>query len=444
MPASQASVQSRKRARPALDDNDVGSAPIAPQGNGVQDALDQSTLNELDILRSHTSRFHVRTHPVPVYEVYQWYYTDTAKQSQLKVPENYYQRDMTKYQREMTKGWTDDQTAEYLRTVFAGQAATPFVINVKRKDARVVDGGHRLNALLKFKKDEIGMRVGSKLVKFSELPQADQDHFNNQDLQILEFKDIPIKEEIGVYIKHNSGLAFSLGEKLAAMEPVNDMVKVASRVISGMQASPSLSFDTLSRILKKEDAGKDGGRKNELVVATFLVYNLHFRKALSGSPHLPAPGCFANLGDRFVEAIDRLSGCDAVAVPDNQVDAVCADVVSKVERAAALYAHVTGEDAAGARTRTGQTPFRRLVVCIMAVVDVPDLSPDRFKQLLESPAPPVRSLLARPVELRAPVIRRIVAAYGALPAPPPAPGPAGTAGRGAAAGAGGAAGPSGA
>ena len=349
--------------------------------------------------------------------MYQWYYTDTAKNSQLTVPENYYQRDMT-------SGWNDESSAQYLKTVFAGQAPTPFVVNIKRKEARVVDGGHRLNALLRFKRNEIGMQVGSKRVLFNQLPETDQEHFDAQSLQILEFKNIPISDEIGVYIKLNSGLPFSFGEKLAAMVSINDVVKVGSLLINGRHRPALPSFDTLSSILRKESSGKGCGRRNELMVSTFLAYNLHFRRALSRSLHGPDASFFTSLGERFVQAVCGLNGCAAVAVPHGQVDAVCDEIAGLVGRVAALYAHVTSGDDVGARARTGQTAFRRLVVCMAAVTDIPDLDPDLFKRLLETvPAgrdragrrsQAVRRLLTSPVALNSASIARIAEAYEAL------------------------------
>ena len=70
--------------------------------------------------------------------------------TKLVVPTNLYQRDKS-------KGWTKIQQQEYVRTVMEGQASTPFVVNIKRGTARVMDGAHRLEALDLFKKNKIGI-----------------------------------------------------------------------------------------------------------------------------------------------------------------------------------------------------------------------------------------------------------------------------------------------
>ena len=83
----------------------------------------------------------------------QWHYTN-LRRDQLTVPQNYYQRDPS-------QGWGSDQQARYLKTVYQGQAATPLVANVVKAQARVMDGGHRLEALKMFTSNNVGMQVGS-------------------------------------------------------------------------------------------------------------------------------------------------------------------------------------------------------------------------------------------------------------------------------------------
>ena len=66
------------------------------------------------------------------------------------------------YQRGPGKGWDTKQQQDYVSSVFEGRAATPFVVNVVACTARVMDGGHRLEALDGFKRGKFGLRSGGQ------------------------------------------------------------------------------------------------------------------------------------------------------------------------------------------------------------------------------------------------------------------------------------------
>jgi hypothetical protein len=390
------------------------AAPLPTDDSSA--ALDSATLNGLDELRSHTSRFNFRSYPIKVFEMYQWYYTDTAKPSQLRIPEHYYQRDMT-------AGWGEERASKYLQTVFAGQAGTPFILNILRKDARVVDGGHRLNALLGFKKNEVGMKVGSKVVYFKQLSEDDQAHFDDQNLTILEYKGIPLKDEIDIYIMLNSGLPFSHGEKLAAMQQVNDIIRVSARLLKLDGVDDLLG--SFCRILGKDTAGKHAGRKNELLVATFCAYTLHFRKARA------AP-VLASMQETFVHTVCELGANHdpapaPAAGPAPQAPApgpVAADtaaagaVADLMHKALVLFNSL----AAAAPALPGlRTDFRRMLVCMVAAAEIADPDPDRFAAFLRAAVQPgrgsglgLRRLLTSAATLDAAAVGRIAAGYAAL------------------------------
>jgi hypothetical protein len=111
------------------DGNDTES-----DGDGQDDPktrpLDQQQLAELTDLTSHTARFEFETTKMEVAGLLQWHYTDTARTSKLVYD--------TKYQRNQNAGWDPEKKSQFLKTVMAGQAATPFVVNVRRKEARLL------------------------------------------------------------------------------------------------------------------------------------------------------------------------------------------------------------------------------------------------------------------------------------------------------------------
>ena len=105
-----------------------------------------------------------------VADVVQWHKTNTARHTKL-VFDDYYQRDQS-------KGWSDEQKSQYLSSVFGGRASTPFVVNTLRARARLMDGGHRLHAIIDFLQNKTPMMVEGTKVYYKQLSQDDQDHFS--------------------------------------------------------------------------------------------------------------------------------------------------------------------------------------------------------------------------------------------------------------------------
>ena len=134
-------------------------------GNTSADVLteitDERTLDALTELTCHSSRFDVDTIKLEVIQVLQWHLSNTSKSSRLNFD--------TYYQRDQTAGWTEEQESQYIKSVMAGRASTPFVANTKRASARLMDGGHRLQALLKFYKNELPIKIGDQKVFYKQV-----------------------------------------------------------------------------------------------------------------------------------------------------------------------------------------------------------------------------------------------------------------------------------
>jgi hypothetical protein len=310
------------------------------------------------------------------------------------------------------------------------------VINKLRQDARVVDGGHRLNALLQFKKSEVGMKVGSKYVLWSELDAFDQEHFNDQNLVVQEYKNVIIKDEVDIYIMLNSGMPFSPGEKLASMQHVNDLVKVSAQLV---RHSPAL-MQAICKEMALPTSGKDEGRKNELLAACFCAYNVHYRKnAAPGGCRVPMA---VSMKEQFVQAVRDLKDNDRLCRLQKNKTAVEQAVLqleALLSRALELYISVTNlDDGCSSRKRiNGQTPFRRMVMCLLAVSEIRDLDSESFRAFVEAEAKPelrahvaVSRLLTHGKHLDAGSIERIVQAYqgfvaGRRALPAPVAGPSG-------------------
>jgi hypothetical protein len=269
--------------------------------------------------------------------------------------------------------------------VFAGQAVTPFVMNIRRTEARIMDGGHRIHTLLQFKRNEVAMLVKTQKVFYSQLDEVEKAHFDDQDMLMFEYKMLAMTEEIGQYIMINSGLPFSIGEKLSALHQVNSIVKTSHRLIRAEQAREGSSLISNMCAILGKDSGTQKGRKNELLIATFCAYNLFFRcKSMMNQPLEDPQPMFTTLGEQFVQVISEKSTQESSVIPECDAEVIAAEVLTLMNKATHLYDTITQGDINGARRRTGQTEHRRMIICLLAVAEIADLDADVFSEFVAS------------------------------------------------------------
>jgi hypothetical protein len=91
------------------------------------------------------------------------------------------------YQRDPTKGWDSEKKSQYLKTVMFGTAKTPFVVNKVQATARLIDGGHRLQAILDFMNGKTPMHDGTRKVFYEHLHEDDKKSFIGSKLEVQEF-----------------------------------------------------------------------------------------------------------------------------------------------------------------------------------------------------------------------------------------------------------------
>jgi len=362
--AEATSERGRKRQRDEestdTDSGEGGEIPESVDGDRTKEIKDESILSALLDLTSHSSRFDVEVVKNDVQQVLQWHLTDTARPTMLVFD--------TKYQRDKEYGWSDDQKSQYLRTVMAGRASTPFVVNIVRATARLMDGGHRLHALLSFYKNEVPMKVGEALVYYEQLPEEDRRCFLSRKLQVMEFKSLPLKDEVESYIQLNSGLVFSLGERLHATHSFNPVTKLGDDVVKNPDNEDMVK--RLSHSVGRDGTGKKKcGRKDEFLAICYLVFNLYFRKR--GDLIIPT------LAERFMECILKLNtekDLNNTSKHEGKTLNECKEiVVNLLRRTLQLYGTVDGR-------ATGQKDLRRLVMCMMFVRE---LSPEELDKAIE-------------------------------------------------------------
>jgi hypothetical protein len=210
--------------------------------------------------------------------------------------------------------------------------------------------------------------------------QDDRDHFNEQYLLVQEFKNLPYKDEVDQYLTLNQGLKFSTGELLYAMNSINLIVHVASKMTKKTDSFTPLQKDIekLCKIAGIDCTGKNQGRHNEIVVLSLLCYNVNTRFRKPGVDAL-----LVSKGQELMETVRRFSGDTEFegAEASQLQQSVLADLLPmcqlSLQRTLDLYDTVTG-------SVSGQTTFRRLLICMLAISEIPaaDLDEALFAQFV--------------------------------------------------------------
>jgi len=365
-PAMQSAQQTPAK-RKRKDDGDDTESENEDQDDRKTRPLSEELLEALTDLTSHSSRFDVETSKMEVMALLQWHLSDTSRSSKLVYDK--------KYQRDQNVGWDSEKKSQYLKTVMAGQAATPFVANVCNGGrARLMDGGHRLQALVAFYKGEIPMQIKGCDVYYTQFTTEDKDHFHSRKLQVMEFRSLPFKDEVEFFIQLNSGLPLAPGERLHATTSCNPATKLADLVVRGTAAE---DVKTLSKILRKPSTGGEEGRKNELLVMTFFVFTMIFRKRDD-----PVK---LTIADTFLQDVCKLNE-EAEWLDSRQVDGKTLDqhkdrVQGLLKRTLDLYKGVADE-----KLPEGLTMFRCFVACMVAVLEIEEdkLRPEILSTLMAS------------------------------------------------------------
>lgn len=314
----------------------------------------------------------------------------------------------------------------------AGRASTPFVVNIVRATARLMDGGHRMQALLMFWQNKVPMKIGEARVYYEQLPEDDRRCFGSRKLQVMEFKNLPLKDEVESYIQLNSGLVFSLGERLHATHSFNPVTKLADEVVKNPENADMIK--RLSSLVGRDGTGKSCGRKDDFLTICYLVYHLYFRKR--GDSIIPT------MAEKFVEAILKFntdSECKNTSLHEGKTLNECKEtVVNLLRRTLQL------NNTVGSRAETGQKELRRLVMCMMLVREIQEheltkaidenLFANFVSHVYNSKRPAaaqgknaggngLHDILTRNTDIKNSDIRIVVQAYQAFCAKPPPPPP---------------------
>jgi hypothetical protein len=111
-----------------------------------------------------------------------------------------------------SEGWPDAQQRDYILAVIRGEASHPFTIRTIKGTTRVIDGGHRLMALIGFIEDKIAVNIGGHDVYYRDLTADQKFYFDSISMPFIVYDNITGKAEIDIYIQLNSGLPFSVGK----------------------------------------------------------------------------------------------------------------------------------------------------------------------------------------------------------------------------------------
>lgn len=256
----------------------------------------------------------------------------------------------------------------------------------------------------------------------------------------MEFKNLPLKDEVECYIQLNSGLPFSPGEKLHATHSCNPITKLAVKIVK--TAGTEDLIKEFCKIAGKECSGKDEGRKNELLVAVYLIFHLHFRE--------PGAPIVITMAHQFVDTVKTFNEDsewqDTQKYNGKTFDDCKDEVLADFRRLKRLYDAVSGPSPVlppgtppppaplgangDARCLTGMTSFRRLHICMLAVAECPEgeldevlfakfvvdvnQKPEAFDHGKKGSGRRLRKILTTNMELKSDKIKLIVDSYAAF------------------------------
>ena len=367
--------------------------------------LNQQQLAELTVLQDRNSKWNFVTTLMEVATLQSWFYTNTARSTQLVYDHT--------YQRNQNVGWDPEKKSQYLKTVMAGQAATPFVVNNARKQARLMDGGHRLQTILEFMKNKIQMDIGSSKVFYSQLPEDDQGHFLSRTLQVMEFRKLPYNDEVNFFVDLNSGLPLSIGERLNATTSCNPVTKLADLLLKEQVVEDDVK--RLCKMLPSLDS--TNGRKDDLLALTFFIMIMFFRK--------PEDAVILTIADTFLKDVCKLNEAaewnDSKTHNGKTLDDLKNDAIGLLKRTLNLCTDVT-------RPKE-QNEFRCLVTCMLTVREIKEdeLCAKTLSRLMADTGNRHLSKIftGKPHELKAQDIQAFAIAYKSLARAPPPPPPSG-------------------
>lgn len=269
------------------------------------------------------------------------------------------------YQRDHTVGWNDAQKSQYIFSIYCGRASVPFVANTVKAHARLIDGGHRLDAIVGFIQGEIAMNICGEPVYYSQLPPKRKFHFDSMQLWVMEYQGLSLKNEVEIYMQLNSGLTFTAGERLHATRRFNPITRLADAMIEDAQNDTLHPINQLCAV-RMDCGGKHRGRKNELLIMSYIMHQCIYR--MTGDEIQTA------LTEAFIEAVCDWNKDSAKAMKDfllrggKTLDQKKEEVMSILRGILELY------NALSAVTISGQTDWRRLVICVLAVAEKLDLT----------------------------------------------------------------------
>eukprot|EP00953_Heterococcus_sp_UTEX-ZZ885_P007687 4635-Heterococcus_DN1.PRE.2 len=295
------------------------------------------------------------------------WYTSNLTGTQLKVPEEIYQRNPR-------EGWPDAQQRDYILAVLRGEAAHPFTIRTITGTTRVIDGGHRLLALMAFMDDSLVVNVGGHDVYYRDLTVDQKAYFDSLSMPFIVYDNITAKAEIDIYIQLNSGLPFSVGEKLAAMRRVNGVATLGEKLQKsvGTGNPVMITLHTFQIFNSIFTSAKEPGRGGDLKSGVIAAYNLllvpAYKAQQIGNEHDRATLGSLNYAhtfqDGFVKIISKLATVCAFtynAATTWDTPARLETLVIRFVKTMEIY---TASDATGRLS-----PTRAMLLCMILVAE---------------------------------------------------------------------------
>jgi len=196
--------------------------------------------------------------------------------------------------------WEYVREEKFIQSILMGYPI-PSILFSKNPDERfpsVEDGRQRLTAASRFRSNNFGIHWGAGTVTYDELPERDQDYFNNSTLIVQTFYNATSSERIQIFDNQQNGIPLTVGEKLHA-QIASPLVSLVMRLLMtpgvGLHDRAIPIWGVRGDPVDMEHGSSRDKRRKWLTNATALIMGLVYGPKYATKKYEPHLGLITNV-----------------------------------------------------------------------------------------------------------------------------------------------------
>lgn len=196
--------------------------------------------------------------------------------------------------------WEHVREEKFIQSILMGYPI-PSILFSKNPDERyesVEDGRQRLTAASRFRSNKFSIKWGASIVTYNELPERDQDYFNNSTLIVQTFYNATSSERIQIFDNQQNGIPLTVGEKLHA-QIASPLVSCVMRLLMtpgiGLHDRAIPIWGVRGDPVDMEHGSSKDKRRKWLTNATALIMGLVYGPKYATKKYEPHLGLITNV-----------------------------------------------------------------------------------------------------------------------------------------------------